>query len=79
MIIADAFGWTLPNNRILADDYAKQGFQVYLPEFMVSCLLDTMDYDHNTSANPIHVGWYVTQRLAIFHAADWDDSRCRDS
>lgn len=36
VIISDAFGWTLPNNRILADDYAKQGFQVYLPEFMVS-------------------------------------------
>lgn len=34
VIIPDAFGWTLPNNRILADDYAKQGFDVYLPEFM---------------------------------------------
>ncbi|KAF7187391.1 Hydrolase tropI [Pseudocercospora fuligena] len=34
VIIPDAFGWTLPNNRILADDYAKNGFQVYLPEFM---------------------------------------------
>lgn len=34
IIIPDAFGWTLPNNRILADDYAKHGFQVYLPEFM---------------------------------------------
>ena len=35
VIIPDAFGWTLPNNRILADDYAKNGnFTVYLPEFM---------------------------------------------
>ena len=35
VIIPDAFGWTLPNNRILADCYAKEGnFQVYLPEFM---------------------------------------------
>lgn len=34
IIIPDAFGWTLPNNRILADDYAKNGFTVYLPEFM---------------------------------------------
>jgi hypothetical protein len=35
VIIPDAFGWTLPNNRILADCYAKEGnFRVYLPEFM---------------------------------------------
>lgn len=25
VIIPDAFGWTLPNNRILADAYAKEG------------------------------------------------------
>lgn len=35
VIIPDAFGWELPNNRILADCYAeKGGFRVYLPEFM---------------------------------------------
>jgi dienelactone hydrolase len=34
VIIPDAFGWEFPNNRILADDYAKNGFQVLLPEFM---------------------------------------------
>ena len=35
VIIPDAFGWTLPNNRILADEYAKNGnFNVFLPEFM---------------------------------------------
>lgn len=34
VIIPDAFGWTFPNNRVLADDYAKNGFTVYLPEFM---------------------------------------------
>ena len=29
IIIPDAFGWELPNNRILADEYAKKGnFQV---------------------------------------------------
>jgi hypothetical protein len=29
IIIPDAFGWELPNNRILADEYAKNGnFQV---------------------------------------------------
>ena len=35
VIIPDAFGWTLPNNRILADCYAKEAdVTVYLPEFM---------------------------------------------
>lgn len=35
VIIPDAFGWTLPNNKILADSYAKKGnFLVYLPDFM---------------------------------------------
>lgn len=33
VIIPDAFGWDLPNNRILADAYAKGGNRVYLPEF----------------------------------------------
>jgi dienelactone hydrolase len=32
--IPDAFGWKLPNNRVLADKYAKAGFTVYIPEFM---------------------------------------------
>ncbi|KAG8626837.1 hypothetical protein KVT40_005782 [Elsinoe batatas] len=35
VIIPDIFGWTLPNSRILADEYAKKGpFNVYLPNFM---------------------------------------------
>ena len=35
VIISDAFGWELPNNRILADQYAKRvGAQVLLPDFM---------------------------------------------
>lgn len=25
VIVPDAFGWTFPNNRILADEYAKKG------------------------------------------------------
>lgn len=39
VIIPDAFGWELPNNRILADEYAKNGFKVFLPEFMVGMAL----------------------------------------
>ena len=35
VIISDAFGWTLPNTRILADEMAREGnFLVYLPDFM---------------------------------------------
>ena len=35
VIISDAFGWSLPNNRILADQYAKRvNAQVLLPDFM---------------------------------------------
>ena len=34
VIIPDAFGWELPNTRVLADSYAKKGdFRVYVPEF----------------------------------------------
>jgi len=35
VIIPDAYGWKFPNNRVLADHYAKVGgFLVYLPDFM---------------------------------------------
>ena len=35
VIIPDAFGWNLVNNRILADAYAKRaGVKVFLPDFM---------------------------------------------
>lgn len=34
VINADAFGWELINNRILADNYAEKGsFKVLLPDF----------------------------------------------
>lgn len=33
MIIHDAFGWTFPNTRILADSYAKEAdATVYMPD-----------------------------------------------
>ena len=35
VIIPDAFGWELPNSRVLADNYAKRaGVRVLLPDFM---------------------------------------------
>ncbi|KAK7898008.1 hypothetical protein LTR67_004640 [Exophiala xenobiotica] len=34
MVIHDAFGWTFPNTRILADSYAKEAdATVYMPDF----------------------------------------------
>lgn len=35
VIVPDIFGWSFPNNRILADEYAKKASAlVYLPDFM---------------------------------------------
>ena len=35
VFISDAFGWKMPNNRVLADRYAEKGsYTVYLPDFM---------------------------------------------
>lgn len=35
VIIPDAWGWTLSNTRVLADEIARLGnFYVYLPDFM---------------------------------------------
>lgn len=54
VIIPDAFGWELVNNRLLADSYAEKGqYLVYLPEFMngeCQCLYIVPNYriwDHN--------------------------------
>jgi dienelactone hydrolase len=35
VMIPDAFGWDIVNNRLLSDHYAERGnFLVYLPDFM---------------------------------------------
>ncbi len=35
VIVPDAFGWAMPNVRLVADVYAKRcGCRVYVPEFM---------------------------------------------
>ena len=35
VFMTDAFGYTLPNNQVLADQYAKKGgFLVYVPDLM---------------------------------------------
>lgn len=49
IIIPDAFGWELPNTRILADKYAKRtNSRVYVPDFMdghwlAHDMLDSLD------------------------------------
>lgn len=32
LILHDAFGWTLVNNRLLADEIAKEGYLCLLPD-----------------------------------------------
>eukprot|EP01117_Protostelium_nocturnum_P020105 TRINITY_DN8898_c0_g1_i1.p1 TRINITY_DN8898_c0_g1~~TRINITY_DN8898_c0_g1_i1.p1 ORF type:complete len:272 (+),score=102.07 TRINITY_DN8898_c0_g1_i1:55-870(+) len=34
LFITDIFGWEVPNARLLADEYAKNGFYVYLPDLL---------------------------------------------
>jgi dienelactone hydrolase len=35
VVVPDAFGWQMPNTRLVADVYAKRtGCRVYIPEFM---------------------------------------------
>lgn len=69
VIIPDAFGWKLPNNRILADEYAKKGnFQV------VIVLLETAQGEPDTNmllAFARFYGWQVfpaTPPHEYFHA-----------
>ena len=47
VIVPDAFGWDFVNNRLLADEYARQGsFTVYLP--------DVMGGEYHPSLTPSH-------------------------
>jgi len=34
IFISDVFGWNLPNTRLLADEYAKGGLYVYVPDVL---------------------------------------------
>ncbi|CCG80722.1 Dienelactone hydrolase family protein [Taphrina deformans PYCC 5710] len=40
VMVSDVFGWELTNTRLLADDYAKHGFYVLLPDFFFGDSLD---------------------------------------
>jgi len=41
VLISDILGWTLPNLQLLADEYAKAGFYVYVPDFLNGDLIPT--------------------------------------
>ncbi|KAL9052644.1 MAG: hypothetical protein Q9162_005271 [Coniocarpon cinnabarinum] len=49
IILCDIFGWKLTNTRLLADQYAKAGFYVYLPDLHEG---DSIDFDFLQSAEP---------------------------
>ncbi|KFY28203.1 hypothetical protein V491_00578 [Pseudogymnoascus sp. VKM F-3775] len=58
--IPDAFGWKFPNNRALADQYAKNGgFTVYLPDFMNGHALSDKLLDHMEIITAPS-SWYTT-------------------
>lgn len=43
------FGWQLTNTRLLADEYAKAGFYVYLPDFHEG---ESLPFDFLNDAEP---------------------------
>ncbi|KAL9114212.1 MAG: hypothetical protein Q9227_001634 [Pyrenula ochraceoflavens] len=60
VIVPDAFGWEFVNNRLLADEYARQGnFEVYLPDFMggQSCPLWVLDEMDSVTQDFSLMGW----------------------
>ncbi|EJD49423.1 alpha/beta-hydrolase [Auricularia subglabra TFB-10046 SS5] len=34
LFLTDVFGYKFPNNQLLADDFARNGFQVYMPDYL---------------------------------------------
>ncbi|KAL8629643.1 hypothetical protein Q9189_004661 [Teloschistes chrysophthalmus] len=61
VIVSNAFGWTLPNNRVLADTMAAEGsFRVYLPEFMNGSAAPArmLDDFNNVLSDMSLTGWF---------------------
>lgn len=69
MIIADVWGWSLINTRLVADKYAQAvGARVYLPDFFDGQDLNTM-LKNNPGKNP---GDFVPDQLKNFPPRNWD-------
>lgn len=49
VFLVDIFGWKFPNTRLLADNYAKAGFYVYVPDVHEG---DSLDIEFLQSAEP---------------------------
>lgn len=68
VIIPDAFGWSMPNNRLLADQYARDGgYLVYVPDFM-NGKSPSIKYSRSSYNLPHQLIPRFRKRSAIFHA-----------
>ena len=72
ILIPDAFGWELPNSRVLADNYAKRlQCQVLLPELMDGhhldwALLDSLNTVTDKEKGLMHKMYAVPPLLSPF-------------
>ncbi|KAF2817704.1 uncharacterized protein BDZ99DRAFT_530816 [Mytilinidion resinicola] len=69
VIIPDSFEWELPNNCLLADNYAnKGGWLVYLPDFMVgyTATADLVVSVHALDDGGIRVFWHLYRVIRRF-------------
>lgn len=56
LIIADGFGWTMPNSRLIADHYAQEiGATVYMPDL----------YGHTVSPSPLLISLTTTLAASV--------------
>ncbi|KAG8533143.1 uncharacterized protein KY384_001926 [Bacidia gigantensis] len=58
------FGWETPNVRLLADEYAKAGFYVYVPDFLEGDSLDMSFLDNIAPSLKTQEGQGVTDKAA---------------
>ncbi|KAH8116319.1 alpha/beta-hydrolase [Phellopilus nigrolimitatus] len=47
LLLTDVFGLELVNNRLLADDFAKNGFQTYIPDYLNGDPIESLDGTFN--------------------------------
>ncbi|KAK9316239.1 dienelactone hydrolase [Lipomyces starkeyi] len=81
--ITDIFGWTLPNARLLADAYAKEGgFKVIVPDFFPFQPIPLSSIDAFAPVNETTTPSFLTglsQKLTAYPALIWFLYRTRAS
>ncbi|KAK9377519.1 dienelactone hydrolase [Lipomyces chichibuensis] len=81
--ITDIFGWTLPNARLLADAYAKEGgFKVIVPDFFPFQPIPLSSIDAFAPVNETAVPSFLTglsQKLSAYPPIIWFLYRARAS